>query len=204
MRVHSAVLVGLSCLFAGAASAAITSISPTVLPFLGSGEVITINGTDLLGTESTTVLFDGIYEVGPSTASSTQLTVVVPIDVTVFEGTPTLEVRSYDALAIRVHGPVTFTVEAEPGSGPPLLTLPEFVVGEASSPSGGTVTFEVSAVSAVNGDPVPEPAPVGLTFLMGFTTVSCSATDSERRRDRSRPVTDFAPVDLANTTTTRS
>jgi hypothetical protein len=197
MRFQSAVLAGLLCLFATAASAAITSISPTVIPFLGTGEVITINGTDLLGTELTTVVFDGIYEVAPSTASSTSLTVVVPIDVTVFEGAHTLEVRSYDSTETRIHGPVTFMVEAEPGSGPPLLTLPEFVVGEASSPAGGTVTYDVSAVSAVTGDPVPVTCtpPSGSSFPLGFTTVSCSATDSGGTTSGSFTlfVTDFTP-----------
>ncbi|MCI0478960.1 HYR domain-containing protein, partial [Candidatus Uhrbacteria bacterium] len=142
-------------------------------------------------------VFDGIYEVGPSTATSTVLTVVVPIDVTVFEGAHTLEVWSYDATETRVHGPVTFTVEAEPGSGPPLLTLPEFVVGEATSPAGGTVTYDVSAVSAVTGDPVPVTCtpPSGSSFPMGFTTVSCSATDSEGTTSGSFTVfvTDFTP-----------
>jgi len=195
--VRKLMFVGLLCLFATAATAAITSISPTVIPFLGSGEVITINGTDLVGTEATTVVFDGIYEVTPSTATSTVLTVVVPIDVTVFEGAHSLEVRSYDALAVRVHGPVTFTVESEAGSGPPLLTLPEFVVGEASSPSGGTVTYEVAAVSAITGDPVPvtcTPAS-GSSFPLGFSTVTCSATDSGGTTTGSFTVfvTDFTP-----------
>ncbi len=180
MRFQSAVLAALLCLFAGVASAAITSISPSVIPYLGSGEVISIQGTALLGTEATTVVFDGIYEVEPGINSGTSLTVVVPIDVTVFEGAHTLEVRSYDALGTRVHGPVTFTVEAEPGSGPPLLTLPEFVVAESESTRGANVTFDATAISAINGDPVPvtcTPAS-GAFFALGFSSVSCSATDA--------------------------
>src|SRR5690348_9829432 len=112
MRFQSAVLAGLLCLFAGVASAEITSISPSVISYLGNGEVITIQGTNLTGTEATTVVFDDTYEVEPS-GTSTTLTVIVPIDVTVFEGAHTLEVRSYDAGGTRVHGPVSFTVEAE-------------------------------------------------------------------------------------------
>jgi hypothetical protein len=179
MRFQSAVLAGLLCLFAGVASAEITSISPSVVSYLGSGEIISIEGTDLLGTEATTVVFDGTYEVEPS-GTSTSLTVLVPIDVTVFEGPHTLEVRSYDASGTRVHGPVTFTVEAEPGSGPPLLTLPEFVVAESESTRGANVTFDATAISAINGDPVPvtcTPAS-GAFFALGFSTVSCSATDA--------------------------
>lgn len=178
MRFQSAVLAGLMCLFAGVASAEIARISPSVISF-GSNETMSIFGTDLLGTESTLVVFDGLYEVEPS-GSSTQLQVGVPIDVTAFEGTHTVEVRSFDGAGTRVHGPVEFTVEIPPGSGPPLLTIPESVAAEAENVEGATVTFEATAISAVNGDPVPVTcAPAsGSQFSLGLTTVSCSATDS--------------------------
>jgi hypothetical protein len=169
------------CLFAGVASAEITRISPSVVPFVSSNSSITIFGSSLLGTELTTVVFDGIYEVEPS-GSSTQLTVIVPIDVTAFSGSHTLEVQSHDiGGGTRVYGPVSFTVEEQPGgSGPPLLSIPEFVIGEADNSEGGTVTFEVSAVSASTGDPVDvtcTPAS-GSRFSFGTTAVSCSATDA--------------------------
>ena len=166
------------CLFAGVASAEITRISPSVIPF-GSNQVMSIFGSDLLGTESTTVVFDGLYEVEPS-GSSTQLSVSVPIDVTAFVGTHSLEVRSIDSTGTRVHGPVEFTVETPPGSGPPLLTLPEFVVAEAENTAGATVTFDVSASSAATGEPVPVTCTPesGSLFPLGLRNVSCSATDS--------------------------
>jgi len=178
MRFQSAVLAGLMCLFAGVASAEITSISPTVVPF-GSNITMSIFGTNLLGTESTLVVFDDLYEVEP-TGTSTQLQAGVPIDVTAFTGTHTVEVRSFDGTGTRIHGPVEFTVETPPGGGPPLLTLPEFVVAEAENSEGATVTFDVSASSASTGDPVPvtcTPAS-GSQFNLGLTNVSCSATDS--------------------------
>lgn len=141
---------------------------------------MTIFGTDLLGTQSTFVVFDGIYEVEP-TGSSTELTVLVPIDVTAFEGAHTLEVRSNDETGTRVHGPVTFTVEPQGGgSGPPLLSLPEFVIAEAASVQGANVTFTATAVAASDGSPVPvtcEPQS-GSLFPLGTTIVQCSATDA--------------------------
>lgn len=141
---------------------------------------MSIFGTDLTGSVATTVLFDGIYEV-EATGSSTQLTVFVPIDVTVFAGEHTLEVRSYDETGVRIHGPVTFTVEEQGGgSGPPLLTLPEFVVAEAESTRGANVSFEATAVSASDRSPVPvtcDPQS-GSLFPIGTSFVQCSATDA--------------------------
>jgi hypothetical protein len=179
MRFKSVVLVGMLCLFAGVASAEITRISPSVVPYVSSNSSITIFGSNLVGTELTTVVFDGIYEVEAS-GSSTQLVVSVPIDVTVFTGDHTLEVHSYDTAGTRIHGPVTFTVEAQPGSGPPILGLPETVMAEADSDRGAIVEYEATAVSAVTGDPVAVTcAPAsGSRFLLGATSVQCSATDA--------------------------
>jgi hypothetical protein len=179
MRFKSVVLVGMLCLFAGVASAEITRISPSVVPYLSSNSSITIFGSDLVGTEMTTVVYDGIYEV-QARGSSTELVASVPIDVTVFTGDHTLEVHSYDAAGTRIHGPVTFTVEAEPGSGPPILGLPESVMAEADSDRGALVEYTATAVSAATGDPVDVTcAPAsGSRFLLGATSVSCSATDA--------------------------
>ena len=141
---------------------------------------MTIRGTNLLGTVLTTVVFDDIYEVEPAAATSTELTVFVPIDVTAFAGAHTLEVRSYDETGTRVHGPASFTVETQPGSGPPLLALPEFVTVEAESVRGTNVTFEATAVAASDGSPVPvtcDPQS-GSLFPMGTSIVQCSATDA--------------------------
>jgi HYR domain-containing protein len=64
---------------------------------------------------------------------------------------------------------------------PPLISVPENVVGEADSPTGGHVTFVVSGFSFVD----PPPAPTitcnhnsGDFFPLGSTTVNCTATDS--------------------------
>ena len=82
MRFRSAaVLVGLLCLLAGSASAEIARFAPSTVPFGSSDSVLTIYGSDLLGTQGTLVVFDDLYGVEPD-GSSTELTVRVPIDVT--------------------------------------------------------------------------------------------------------------------------
>lgn len=182
MRVQSAVLAGLLCLFASVASAEITRISPSVVAYGSSQALLSIFGSDLVGSESTMVVFDDLFEVEPSSATSTQLDVFVPIDVTAFPGSHTVEVRSRDiGGATRVHGPVTFTVEVQPGSGPPLLSLPESLVEEADSADGAHVLYLASAVSAADGS---TPVPIqcshrsGSLFTLGTTVVNCSATDA--------------------------
>jgi hypothetical protein len=178
MHVRSAVLVGLLCLFTATASADIDRFAPSVVPFGSSDSFITIYGSDLLGTEGTLVVFDDLYEVEP-VGTSTELVVGVPIDVTAFEGPHTVEVRSFDSTGVRVHGPVTFTVETQGGSGPPLLSLREFLVVEADSSNGAEVRYVAEAFSASTGDPVPVTCtPASETiFPLGTTIVQCSATD---------------------------
>ena len=178
MRVHSAVLAGLLCLFAGVASAAITGVSPTSMPLYGE-EYLSIYGTNLLGTVSTTVIFDGVHEMEPSVALPTEILVFVTPAIMSIPGPHTVEVRSDDGTSIRMHGPATFTIEAPVSSGPPLLGLPESILAEADDPTGANVTYGATAIS-LNGDPVPvtcSPAS-GAHFPLGFSIVQCSATDS--------------------------
>lgn len=178
MRVHSGVLAGLLCLFAGVASAEITRLSPSVVT-LGSEEFLSIFGTDLLGAVSTSVVFDGQAEVEPSLGSNEHLLVWVPELVTLTPGQHTLVVRSNDGPTTRTHGPVTFTVEVPVSTGPPLLGLPEGVVAEAESVTGANVLYYATAISA-NGDPLPITCtpPTGARFALGVTRVDCSATDA--------------------------
>ena len=141
---------------------------------------MTIFGSDLTGSVSTSVFFDGVYEFEPAEATSTRVVVYVPEFLTFSPGQHTVEVRSNDGTGVRVHGPVTFTVEA-PSGGPPLIGLPETVVAEAEDPTGANVIYNhlVSAISA-DGTPIAidcTPAS-GSRFAMGTTTVQCSATDA--------------------------
>lgn len=179
MRVNSAVLVGALCVFAFAAEAEIARVSPQ--SFTPSGEdYITVFGTNLTGSVATFVVFDGAIEIEPQLASDDQLFVWVPVPVLLVEGQHCLTVRSVDASGVRTHGPVCFTV-ALPGSGgdgPPLLSLPEFVGAEATSPAGASVPYAAFATDA--GGPVTLTCshPSGAVFPLGGTTVTCSATNS--------------------------
>ena len=144
MRFQSAVLAGLLCLFAGVASADITRISPSVIEFADSEASITIFGSDLTGSESTFVVFDDLYEVEAS-GSSTQISAFVPIDVTAFTGSHTLVVRSTDVGGgIRLHGPVSFTVETQQGG----AEAPAADTGEGDGDSN-TVPIVLGAIALV-------------------------------------------------------
>jgi HYR domain len=162
-----------------AASADITRVSPTQFD-LYVEDFIHIHGTNLLGTQSTVVLFDGLYAVEPSFADANHLIVFVPGEIIVQEGTHTLVVQSIDGAGVRTHGPVSFIVSGpviEPG-GPPILSLPEIVVEEAKSRSGAEVTFDASAVDATGAVAVTCTPASGATFPLGGTSVLCSATNA--------------------------
>lgn len=170
--------MGILCLLAMAAAADITRISPSQFD-LGTESFINIFGTNLLGSVETQVVFDGLYAVEPSGIDSQHLVAFVPTEVMVQEGTHTLTVRSVDATGVRTHGPVTFTVTApvvDPG--PPLLSLPESVNGEATSPNGGVVTYEASAFDADGPLPITCTPASGENFRVGVTNVQCSATNA--------------------------
>lgn len=180
MRVQSVVLAGLLCLFTAAASADIVRISPSVLP-IGAEDFITIYGEDLLGTVSTTVVFDDGYEIEPSDGLPGRLIVYIPTHLTFEAGRHTLAVHANDGTSVRIYGPVTFSIEAPPASGPPILGLPETLVEEAETANGVHVIFNhyVNAISS-SGDPLPidcTPSS-GSHFPMGTSTVQCSATDA--------------------------
>lgn len=77
---------------------------------------------------------------------------------------------------------VAFTpCPAPPANTPPTLTVPNYILQEATSPNGATVTFSVSATDLEDGDLSPSvlctPAS-GSLFPIGETQVSCSVTDS--------------------------
>ena len=62
---------------------------------------------------------------------------------------------------------------------PPVLHVPGTIAVQADGVGGGTVTFSVTAVDAIDGSvPVTCSPASGATFPVGTTTVSCSAKDS--------------------------
>lgn len=171
--------MGFLCLLALTASADITRVSPSELD-LNAEEFIEIFGSSLIGTVGTEVLFDGVHPVEPSFAASDHLIVFVPPPVMGVAGQHTLAVRSLDdAGGVRTHGPVSFTVRApQHDDGPPLLAMPEIVVGEAAGPDGGVVVYEALAYDANGALPIACTPASGETFPLGVTIVSCSASNA--------------------------
>ena len=183
------------CLFPIAVKANIAGISPQSVPYGSVEEFVSISGTDLSGTESTVIVFDGPggqFEVIPSNAlpnpdpeaipqyPETQLVGFVPTEVVIAPGNYLVTVVSKDVgMDAQTHGPVTFTVQEQTFDGPPLIAYTEVQVEEATSSRGAIVNLEVSAQSP-NGDPVPVSCSPesGSQFPMGSTRVSCSATNS--------------------------
>ena len=62
---------------------------------------------------------------------------------------------------------------------PPVVTVPSDMTVAATSSSGAVVTFVATAIDDVDGTLTPVCVPAsGSTFVVGTTTVSCSATDA--------------------------
>ncbi len=82
------------------------------------------------------------------------------------------------------YGTGTFLVRVQDTTGP-LITSPSAVVIDAESPAGGPASFVVSASDLVDG-PVEATCapPSGSTFVIGDTTVACSALDEFRNIER--------------------
>lgn len=183
------------CLLPIAAKADITGISPNTITSGGVENFVSISGTNLSGTESTFIVFDGPagqFTGVPSNAipdpdpdaipqyPENLLIAFVPDEVALTPGTYQVTVvykdTGMDAVTL---GPVTFTVEEETFDGPPLIFGEEVHVEEATSSRGAIVHFEVAAIDP-DGTPLPvtcTPAS-GSQFPMGGTLVSCSASNS--------------------------
>lgn len=75
-------------------------------------------------------------------------------------------------------GTASFTVVVQDTT-PPDLTLPSDITINATSPAGAQVLYAATAVDLVDGVvPVTCFPPSGTIFLIGSTTVNCSASDS--------------------------
>ncbi|HVG25525.1 MAG TPA: HYR domain-containing protein, partial [Thermoanaerobaculia bacterium] len=173
-------LAGFVCVLALSAFAGDVRVAPSQFD-VGVEDFISIYGTNLLGTVRTVVVFDGLYEVEPSSADASQLLVFIPTPVMVTPAQHSLVVRSIDGGGVvRTHGPATFIVSeavVEPG-GPPILSLPENVIAEATSANGAIVRFAAAAFDG-NGDVAVTCAPAsGDAFRLGPTNVRCSATNA--------------------------
>lgn len=197
MRVKSAaLLVFMVCLLPIAAQADISGISPQSVPYGVVEAYVDIFGSELSGTESTLVVWDGPaghFEFAPINAihneedpdgplvyPSTMLVAFIPGDIPYAPGTYEIRVVAKDfEAAPRTMGPVFFTVGPAPVDVPPIMSYTETVSEEATSSRGAVVSYDVSAQNP-NGEPVPVTCsePSGQTFPIGTTIVTCQATNS--------------------------
>lgn len=134
---------------------------------------VTLTGTNLTGTASTLVDFSGnsqLYELEPSTATSSVLQVWIPMGVALATGQYSVTVKATDTVGgPRTIGPATLNVVARSGGSPPAISTPEVVVADATSSSGAYVTFDAGTASCDH--------PSGSLFPIGTTTVTCSASN---------------------------
>jgi len=145
---------------------------------------LVITGSNLAGNVDTHVVFTNgrtIEEIDALSASSSQVVVQAPGDLTAEPGTWSITVKAIDATGTRLIGPAILTVTAIVTQAPPEINTPEVVTAEATGPSGANVTWDVSVFSFA--DPNNPPTAVctpqsGSLFSLGTHTVSCTATDA--------------------------
>lgn len=152
------------------AQSADLSISPTQLYQFDSENFLTLRGASL-GSESTVVTYtlgETTFTVEPQVDPDhpSLSDVWVPIAVTNTEGQWAVSVIATDiGGGQHVYGPATLSIVVRPEDPNPPLSLPEVVVGEATSSEGGAVYFDVNA-SCDHAS--------GSIFPIGLTTVHCS------------------------------
>lgn len=143
-----------------------------------------INGSGLAGNIDTEVLFANqteSFDILALSATSTQVVVQVPADVTFNPGTWSITVKAVNTTGTLLFGPATLTVTGIVSQIPPLINTPEVVLAEATSPSGANVSWTTSAISFAdpsNPPPVNCSPSSGSLFPVGTTTVTCTATDA--------------------------
>ena len=175
--------LGLCLLLLSTAAVAdsISTITPSSILQFSTETFVTINGTGLMGTSGTEVVFSdsaGTFTIAASSATDTEVIVAVPDPVLSVAEQVSVTVLAHDASITRTIGPAFLTVT--PIAEPPLIGTPESVIAEATSPAGATVTFTVTGFSFVN----PSSLTVncdhssGAVYPLGTTLVTCTATDS--------------------------
>jgi hypothetical protein len=145
---------------------------------------LVITGSNLAGSVATHVVFANgptSEEIGALSASSSQIIVQAPGDLTADPGTWSVTVKAIDATGTRLIGPATLTVTAIVTQQPPQINTPEVVTAEATSPAGANVSWDTTVFSYAdpNNPPVATCSPSsGSLFSLGTHTVTCSATDA--------------------------
>ena len=182
MRVHSAVLALLLLCSATASADSLDRISPQSIFAFNPEVFIKLFGTNLVGSVSTQVQYDGQagrFLVDASNTDPSLIEVWVPIDVTSHPGRYAVSVIATDATGVRTIGPVYLDVVEEVIVGLPLLNVPEVVLADATSSRGAEVSFNVTAQSqGGTGLVVSCDHESGAVYPVGTTGVGCTATDS--------------------------
>jgi hypothetical protein len=88
-------------------------------------------------------------------------------------GTTTVVCRAVDNSANVAQA--TFKVTITGGASAPVITVPDDILAEASSPAGAVVSFVATATDSATIICTP---PSGSTFAVGLTVVTCSATSA--------------------------
>lgn len=184
------------CLLSLTATADISRISPSSIPYGDSEGFLSIFGTDLSGTESTLVLFDGPagqFFVQPTNSfpnddpeappqfPSDRLDVFIPGEVAVSPGPYSVFVVAKNVGEdARTLGPITFNVEDLRLDGPPVMAYTETVYQDATNTRGAEVSFDVAAYDPGSGNQLAVTCtpPSGSFFTMGTTIVTCSASNA--------------------------
>ncbi|HEX8250491.1 MAG TPA: MBG domain-containing protein, partial [Pyrinomonadaceae bacterium] len=148
----------------------------------------TITGTLVIAKAAATVAVDNpvfTYDGTPKAVSVTTEPAGLNVDVT-YNGLPNAPTNpgTYAVVAtindVNYQGATngTLTINEAPNT-PPVLTLPADIIVEATTASGATATFQVSAFDAEDGNlPVNLSKPSGSVFALGTTAVTASVTDS--------------------------
>ncbi|MES2392768.1 MAG: HYR domain-containing protein, partial [Acidobacteriota bacterium] len=91
------------------------------------------------------------------------------------EGVNTIHCSATDRAGNVATGTITITVR---DTSPPILTVPSNIVASATTANGAAVIFNATATDTADGtDPVSCIPSSGSNFLIGATTVNCSAQD---------------------------
>lgn len=142
--------------------------------------------------------------VSPSQVTFTSCSDTRPVTVTpLAQGSSTVEVSIASDSTTNNNGwntnPAKFTVNVTAPvvtNTPPVVTLPDDIIAEATGPNGAVVTYTATADDEEQGALIPDCSPAsGSTFPLGSNTVNCSVTDDGGLSD-----TDFFTVTVVDTT----
>lgn len=146
------------------------TVQDTTAPTLSLPTMITAEATSASGAEVAFVataedLVDGNVGVTCLPASGTTFGL----------GSTTVNCSATDTAGNTAEGSFDVTVRDTTA---PVLDLPDDITAEATGPSGAAVSFTATAQDLVDGAVAVECMPgSGSTFVLGTTTVNCSATD---------------------------